>query len=99
MRWQTGPSRFAASPLKKVTECCQRLKTVADDLSNRQHGHREDPARNTPHPEPENERNDDEDGIEGEPSGQKHRRYSLALYQMQSKIKSCRKQRLPERVM
>ena len=41
---------------------------------NRQHGHREDCARNTPHPEPEDERDDDEDGIEGEPSGQ-----SLAL--------------------
>ena len=25
----------AASPLKKVTKCSQRLKTVADDLSNR----------------------------------------------------------------
>ena len=25
----------AASPFKKVTECSQRLKTVADDLSNR----------------------------------------------------------------
>jgi hypothetical protein len=36
------------SPLKKKTECCQRLKTVAYDLSNRQHGHREDRARNTP---------------------------------------------------
>ena len=48
MRWQTGPSRFAASPFKKVTECSQRLKTVADDLSNRQHGHRENPAQNTP---------------------------------------------------
>jgi hypothetical protein len=30
MRWHPGPSRFAASPLKKVTECGQRLKTVAD---------------------------------------------------------------------
>ena len=82
-----------------MTECSQRLKTVAYDLSNRQHGHREDRARNTPHPEPEGERDDDEDGIEGEPSGQKHRRQSLALNQMKSKIKTRRKQRLPERVM
>jgi WD40 repeat protein len=50
----------------------QRLKTVAYDLSNRQHRHREDRAWNTPHPEPEGERDDDEDGIEGEPSGQEH---------------------------
>jgi len=62
------------SPLKKMTECSQRLKTIAYDLYNRQHGHREDPAWNTPHPEPEDERDDNEDGIEGEPSGQKHRR-------------------------
>jgi hypothetical protein len=39
------------SPLKKVAKCSQRPKTVADDLRNRQHGHREDRARNTPHPE------------------------------------------------
>jgi hypothetical protein len=32
----------------------------------------------------------DEDGIEGEPSGQKHRRYSLALDQMKSKVKRSR---------
>src|SRR5271166_6334413 len=62
------------SPLKKMTECSQRPNTVADDLSGCQHGHRQDCAGNTPHPEPEDERNDDEDGIEGEPSGQKHRR-------------------------
>ena len=62
------------SPLEKVTECSQRPNTVADDLSGRQHGHRQDRAGNTPHPEPEDERDDDEDGIEGEPSGQKHRR-------------------------
>src|SRR5271163_3137324 len=86
-------------PLKKMTESSQRLKTVADDLRNCQHGHREDRARNTPHPEPEDERDDDEDGIKGEPSGQKHRRYSLTLNQMKSKIKSSREQRLPERVM
>src|ERR1700719_151589 len=87
------------SPLKKMTECSQWLKTVAYDLSNRQHGHREDRARNTPHPKPEGERDDDEDGVEGKPSGQKHRRYTLALNQMKSKIKTRRKQRLPERVM
>jgi hypothetical protein len=75
-----------------MTECSQRLKTVAYDL-------REDRARNTPHPEPEGERDDDGDGIEGEPSGQEHRRYTLALNQMKSKIKTRRKQRLPERVM
>jgi hypothetical protein len=80
------------SPLKKMTECSQRLKTVAYDL-------REDRARNTPHPEPEGERDDDGDAIEGEPSGQEHRRYTLALNQMKSKIKTRRKQRLPERVM
>ena len=82
-----------------MAKCSERLKTIADDLSNRQHGHREDHARYSPHPEPEDERDDDEDGIEGEPFGQKHRRYSLALNQMKSKIKSRRKQRLPERVM
>src|ERR1700737_1236893 len=37
-------------------------------------------------------------GFEGEPSGQKHRRYGLALDQMKSKVKPRRKQRLPERV-
>ena len=82
-----------------MTKCGQRLKTVADNLSNRQHGHRKDPARNTPHPEPEDERDDDEDRIEREPLSQKHWRQGLALNQMKSKIKSRRKQRLPERVM
>ena len=38
-------------------------------------------------------------GVEGEPPGQKHRRYSLALNQMKPKIKCRRKQRLPERIM
>ena len=42
-------------PLKKMTECSQWLETVANDLGNCQHGHREDAARNTPHPEPEDE--------------------------------------------
>ena len=82
-----------------MAKSSQWLKTVADDLSNRQHGHREDRARNTPHPEPEDERDDDENGIQGEPSGQKHRRYSLSLNQMKSKIKSSGEHRLPERVM
>jgi hypothetical protein len=88
-----------ASPLKKMTERSQWLKTVADDLSNRQHRHGEDHAWNTPHPEPEDEREDGEDGIEGKSSGQQHRRYSLALNQMKSKIKRRRNQRLPERIM
>ena len=69
-----APNQSLFLSLKKMAECGQRLKTVADDLSNRQHGHRKDPARNTPHPEPEDERDDDEDGIEGEPPSQKHRR-------------------------
>ena len=81
-----------------MAKCGQRPNTVANDLRNRQHRHGEDRARNTPHPEPENERDDDEDGIKGEPSGQKHRRYGLALDQMKSKVKPRRKQRLPERV-
>ena len=62
------------SSLKKMTDRSQRLKSIADDLRGRQHGHRQDRAGNTPHPEPEDERDDNEDGIEGEPSGQKHRR-------------------------
>ena len=60
------------SAFKKVAKCSQRSNTVADDLRNRQHGYREDRARNTPHPEPEDERDDDADGIEGESSGQNH---------------------------
>jgi hypothetical protein len=51
------------STLKEVAKCSQWLKTVANDFGNRQHGHRENHARNTPHPEPEHERDDDEDGI------------------------------------
>src|SRR5664280_2953422 len=33
------PPKAAGSPLKEVAKCSQRFKTVADDLSNRQHGH------------------------------------------------------------
>jgi hypothetical protein len=43
----THPSlrmRLDFSPLKKVAKCRQRLKTIADDLSNRQHAHRENPT-------------------------------------------------------
>jgi hypothetical protein len=76
-----------------MTEWSQRLKTVADDLSNRQHGHREDHTRNTPHPEPEDERDDDEDGIEGEPFGKKQWRYSLALDQKTSPPEVDQKQK------
>src|SRR5664280_3202984 len=94
-----GRAFFVDSSLKKVPKCSQRAKTVADDLTNCEHGHGEDRARNTPYPEPEDERDDDEDGIECEPSGQKHRRYTLGLDQMKSKVKPHRKQCLPERVM
>src|SRR5450759_758061 len=94
-----GRPFFVDSPLKEVAKCSQRPNTIADDLSNCEHGHGEDRARNTPYPEPEDERDNDEDGIKGESSGQKHRRYTLALDQMKSKIKPRRKQRLPERVM
>ena len=94
-----GRAFFVDSPLKEVAKCSQRPNTIADDLSNSEHGHGEDSARNTPYPEPEDERDNDENGIEGEPSGQKHRRYTLALDQMKSKVKPRRKQRLPERVM
>ena len=62
-------------------------------------GMERDRARNTPHPEPEDERDDDKNRVQGEPSGQKHRRYSLALNQVKSEIKSSGEQRLPERVM
>ena len=70
----SGLRKRLSLALKEMPKCSQRLKPVADDLGNRQHGHRKYPARNTPHPEPEDEGDDHEDGIEGEPSGQKHRR-------------------------
>jgi hypothetical protein len=43
------------SCLEKVAKCSQRPNTVADDLGNRKHGDGEDHARDTPHPEPEEE--------------------------------------------
>ena len=89
--WHSAP--------KKVAECSQRLNLVADDLSNRQHWNGEDRTRNTPQPKPEDERDDDKDWIECEPSGHKHRRDGLALDQMNSQVKSRRKQRLPKHVM
>ena len=62
-------------------------------------GNGENRTRNTPQPEPEHERDDDKDWIECEPFGHKHRRDGLALDQMNAKVKSRRKQRLPKHVM
>src|SRR6476660_1710708 len=46
----------------------------------------EDRSWSTPHPEPEDERDDDENGIEGESLGEKHRSYRLAFDQMNSEV-------------
>jgi hypothetical protein len=47
--------------LQESGQRSQRPNTVA---CNREHGHREGRPRNTPHPEPEDERDDDQNGIE-----------------------------------
>jgi hypothetical protein len=36
---RTRLREYSVSPFKEVAKCSQRLKTVADDLSNREHGH------------------------------------------------------------
>jgi len=87
-----------SSSCEKVANCSERSNPVAEDLGSGQHWHGEDRAGNTPHPEPEDERQNDEHGIEGEPSRQQDRCYRLALDQMNSKIEPRRKEREPERV-
>src|ERR1700691_5943814 len=84
------------STLEKVTKSGKRPNPVADDLSYGQHRHGEDGPGNTPHPEPEDERENDENGIESEPSCQKHRRYRLSLDQMNCQIERRGEKRLPE---
>ena len=41
-------AKSSVSSLKKVAKCSQWLEPVADDLSNRQHGHRENQCRGHP---------------------------------------------------
>ena len=77
----------------------ERPNPVADDFSDGQHWHGEDRSGSTPHPEPEDERDDDENGIEGEPLGEKHRSYRLAFDQMNSEVQPGRQERLPKRVI
>jgi hypothetical protein len=70
----SGLGRKRCLSLEEVAKRGERPNPVADDLGYRQQGHGEDGARNAPHPEPEDERQDDENRIEGEPSRQEHRR-------------------------
>jgi len=70
-----------------VSKCGQRPNPVADDFSDRQHGHGEDRSGSTPHPKPEDERDDDENGIEDESPGKKHRSYQLAFDQVNCEVK------------
>ena len=81
-----------------MSKCGQRPNPVADDFSDRQHWHGEDRSGSTPHPKPEDERDDNENGIEDESPGEKHRSYQLAFDQVNCEIKPSRHERLPKRV-
>src|SRR4029078_6113374 len=60
--------------------------------------HGEDRSGSTPHPKPEDERDDNENGIEDESPGEKHRSYQLAFDQVNCEVKPSRQERLPKRV-
>ena len=39
---------------QKMSECCERLYAIADDLDNGEHGYGQNRTRHAPHPIPEN---------------------------------------------
>ena len=85
-------------PLQKMSECRKRPDSITDDFGNCQHGHGKNRSRRTPHPKPEDERDNDNNGIEDKALGEKHRRYQLALDQVNSEVKPSRQERLPQGV-
>jgi hypothetical protein len=80
--WMTQISELPLSEAltPRESDQVQRANTIADDLGDGQHRQREDRTGNT--------RDDNEDGIEDEPSGQKHRGQRLALDQMKSNARN-----------
>ena len=63
-----------ASSLDEVPESRQGLDAIANDFGDRQHRRGKDRARNSPHPVPEHQRDDDEHRIDRKPPSKKHRR-------------------------
>ena len=48
----------------------ERAHSIANNFGHREHWNRQDSSGRSPHPEAENQRHDDEDGVEGETFGE-----------------------------
>ena len=48
----------------------ERAHSIANNFGHREHWDRQDSSGRSPHPEAENQRHDDEDGVEGETFGE-----------------------------
>src|SRR5205823_2339476 len=57
------PSRLS---FEEMTEGAERRQSIRHDLDDRQHGHRQDRPRNTPHPIPEDQGQDHCNGVYSE---------------------------------
>jgi hypothetical protein len=70
----------------KMTEGAERARSIANDLDDRQHGHRQDRPRGTPHPVPEDQGKDDRNWVYGESAGQQHRRDNPPFYHVDAEV-------------
>jgi hypothetical protein len=90
------PFRFdAASTRENVAESRERTNAITDELGRSQDWRRKDRAGDAPQPKPEHEREDHQNRIERESSGEKHRRHRLAFDHMDGAIERRREQGLP----
>src|SRR5712671_3926915 len=61
------PRHFCLSTFQEMSE---RAHSIANNFGHREHWNRQDSSGRSPHPEAENQRHDDEDGVEGETFGE-----------------------------
>src|SRR5882757_9262026 len=58
------------STFQEMSEGREGAHSIANNFGHREHWDRQDSSRLSLHPEPENQRHDDEDGVEGETFGE-----------------------------
>ena len=87
---------FASSlTTENMPERLQRLHAVADDLGDGEQGDGEEGAGDAPDGVPEEQADDHDHRVEGEPAGEQQRRDGLALENVDQQIEGGRQEGLP----
>ena len=75
-----------------MSKCREGAHSIAHNLGYREHRYGQDRSRNSPHPKPEHQGHDHQNGVEGETLGEKYGCHCLAFYKMDCEVQRWRDQ-------